>query len=188
MSSRRRRFSFRVELGPDALWDRLQDRDDVRESTERAPEPAPPYGAPVLASRTSPHCIELRRWAGSADAESPVVVVELEPEGPHWVVHASLEPAPSRRWTSVRRWISPAFGIALVVGVTAAILGNATALLWVAALFAFPAALVATPVWLASALWDRRSNADQADALRALVGEVFTPLALPGGDGPGPFR
>ncbi len=188
----RRTFSFRVELGADALWEHLCEHDEVRESDDPAPGPAPPTGAPFLAARIGPDHVRLRRWAGPADAASPIIVIELEEDERGCIVHGHLEAGYNRslRETkpNIRPYVAPATILVVVLVGAGLLLGGAPGLLLLPVLlvlFAIPAAAVMLPML---ALWNQQSHVIQTDALWGLVGEVFTPLALPEGDEPDPFR
>jgi len=190
--SEQRTFSFRVELGPDALWEHLRDRDDVRESDDPAPGPPPPHGAPFLLARTGPAQLRLRRWAGPADAASPIVVVELEEEGGGYAVHGHIESGNTRSLSDPRppwkRYAAPVAAVLVALSIGGAILGGgwaALALPVLLVLIGVPAGVVMLPMLM---MWNQQSRASQTEELWGLVGEVFTPLALPEGEEPGPFR
>jgi len=188
----RRTFSFRVELGPDALWEHLCAHDEVRASGDPAPGPSPPHGAPFLVARDGPRQLRLRRWAGPADSASPIVVVDLEEDERGCTVFGHIESGTSGLLVGARpqwkRYILPGVALLVTLSIGGAILGGgwaAIALPLLLLLFGVPAGAVMVPLLM---LWNQQSRATQTEALWGLVGEVFTPLALPEGEEPGPFR
>lgn len=179
MSKTPQTFSFRVALSPDALWAHLCARDDVRASSARAPDPAPPFGAPFLASREHDQTFRLRRWSGSADAPSPVVMLQVLPDGEYWRVEGKLAKSPTKL-----PWV---FATVMLVGVFAAVATlGAPVMWWFALLMGVPLIVIGLPIWWLSHRWNRRSNAVQTESLRGFVGQVFSPLALP--ESETPFR
>lgn len=188
----RRTFSFRVELPPDALWEHLCAHEEVRASDDPAPGPAPPHGAPFLVARNGHDQLRLRRWAGSADSSSPIVVVDLEEDPRGCTIYGHIEAGTAGSLVDSRpqwkRYILPGVALLVTLSVGGAILGGgwaAIALPLLLLLFAVPAGAVMVPLLM---LWNQQSQAMQTEALWGLVGEVFTPLALPEGEEPGPFR
>jgi hypothetical protein len=188
----RRTFSFRVDLGPDALWEHLCAHEDVRVSNDPAPGPPPPHGAAFLAARTASSEIRLRRWAGPADAASPIVVVDLVEGERGTEVRGRLVPGTTRSLgdtrSAWRRYALPTAAILTALGVGGAILGGgwaALALPLLLLLIGVPAGAVMIPLLV---MWNRQSREVQTEALWGVVGEVFTPLALPEAEDPGPFR
>lgn len=188
----RRTFSFRVDLGPDALWEHLCAHDDVRVSNDPAPGPPPPHGAAFLVARTAADELRLRRWAGPADAASPIVVVELVEQDRGTLVHGRLESGTTRSLVDTRpawrRYAIPAVAILAALGVGGAILGGgwaALALPLLLLLIGVPAGAVMVPLLV---MWNQQSREIQTEALWGVVGEVFTPLALPEAEDPSPFR
>ena len=192
VDSRRRTFSFRVDLGPDALWEHLCAHEEVRESDDPAPGPAPPHGAPFLVARTGPLQLRMRRWAGPADAASPIVVIELEEDPRGCLVHGRIEAGNTRALSHPRPlwkpYILPGAALLVALAVGGAILGGgwaALALPVLLLLIGVPAGAVMVPLLM---MWNHQSRLQQTEALWGLVGEVFTPLALPEGEDQGPFR
>lgn len=188
----RRTFSFRVELGSDALWEHLCAHDEVRASEDPAPGPAPPHAAPFLVARDGRDQLRLRRWAGPADSASPIVVVDIEEDERGSTVYGHIESGTSGSLVGGRpqwkRYLLPGVALLVTLSVGGAILGGgwaAIALPVLLLLFGLPAGAVMLPLLM---LWNQQSRAAQTEALWGLVGEVFTPLALPDGDEPGPFR
>lgn len=188
----RRSFALRVELGPDALWEHLCAHEDVRVSDEPAPGPPPPHGPAFLATRTGNAEIRLRRWAGPADEASPIVVMQLAEgdRGTHvegrWEAGTTRSLGDTR--SALRRYALPAGAILVALAVGGAILGGgwaALALPLLLLLIGVPAGAVMLPML---AIWNQQSRQMQTEALWGLVGEVLTPLALPEGEEPGPFR
>lgn len=188
----RRSFSMRVELPPDALWEHLCAHDEVRTCQEPAPGPAPPHGAPFLVARKGHDQLRLRRWAGPADSPSPIFIIDLEQDARGCTVHGHIEAGSSGSLTGSgprwKRYVLPGVALLVTLSVGGAILGGgwaAIALPLLLLLFGVPAGAVMVPMLL---LWNQQSRAAQTDALWGLLGEVFTPLALPEGEEPGPFR
>ncbi len=188
----RRTFSFRVELGPDALWEHLCAHKEVRASTDPAPGPSPPTGAPFLVARDGLEQLRVRLWAGPADSASPIFVVDLEEDERGCTVYGHLESGTTGSLLGGRpqwkRYLLPGAALLLTLSIGGAILGGgwaAIALPLLLLLFGVPAGAVMVPMLM---LWNQQSRAAQTEALWGLVGEVFTPLALPEGEEPGPFR
>ncbi len=191
-SKDRRTFTFRVELGPDALWEHLCAHDEVRASEDPAPAPAPPHAAPFLVAREGRDQLRLRRWAGPADSASPIVVVDLEEDERGCTVYGHIEPGTPGSLVASRpqwkRYVLPGAALLVTLSIGGAVLGGgwaAVALPLLLLLFGVPAGAVMVPMLM---LWNQQSRAVQTEALWGLVGEVFTPLALPEGEEPGPFR
>ncbi|MEM6291274.1 MAG: hypothetical protein AAGA54_08410 [Myxococcota bacterium] len=188
----RRNFSFRVALRADEVWELLCAREDVRISDEPAPAPPPPRGAPYLAARPRPDQFRLRRWAGDADAVSPVIVVDVDEDDRGCTVYGHFERGRSgslaESTTSYRKYIPPVAGILVALSIGGAVLGGwwaAILLPVLLVLFALPAGAVMVPMLM---LWNQQSRIEQTESLWGLVGKVFTPLALPEGEEPDPFR
>ena len=90
--------------------------------------------------------------------------------------------------TSYRKYIPPVAGILLALSIGGAVLGGwwaAILLPVLLVLFALPAGAVMVPMLM---LWNQQSRIEQTESLWGLVGKVFTPLALPEGEEPDPFR
>lgn len=188
----RRTFSFRVELGSDALWEHLCAHAEVRESEDPAPGPAPPHAPVFLVARQGRDQLRFRQWAGPADSASPIVVVDIEEDERGSTVYGHIESGTSGSLVDGRpqwkRYILPGAALLVTLSVGGAILGGgwaAIALPLLLLLFGLPAGAVMIPLLM---LWNQQSRAAQTEALWGLVGEVFTPLALPDGEEPGPFR
>ncbi|MGH1341775.1 MAG: hypothetical protein ACRBN8_09505 [Nannocystales bacterium] len=188
----RRTFSFRVELGSDALWEHLCAHEEVRASDDPAPGPSPPHGAPFLVARSGPDELRLRRWAGPADTPSPIVVVDLEDDERGCTVYGRIESGTPGSLVGTgphwKRYILPGVALLVTLSIGGAILGGgwaAIALPLLLLLFGVPAGAVMLPLLM---LWNQQSRATQTEALWGLIGEVFTPLALPEEEDPSPFR
>lgn len=188
-----RPLRFRVSADVDALWQRIVEDPDVRVSDDASPEPGPPHGAPLLASRRDARTIVVRHWSGPADAISPLLALHLSPRGDVVGVEAELQQPSTRampgevREGSVWHIAIPIVALAAIVVLAWAVAGSG--LLWalplLLLLFAIPSALVMLP---ALALWNAESRRTQREVLMAWVGRVFVPIALPPGDDDDPFR
>lgn len=189
----RRRFRFRVEGDADAVWARILADPAVREADDPAPEPAPPQGAAVLASRSG-NTIRVRHWSGTADAVSPVLVLRIDEAAGVARVEGHLEQpghAASFRALERPRRVWPILlptGVLVATGVLAYVVAG-SALLWtlplLLLLFAIPSSLVMLP---ALALWNAESRRVQREALVGWMGRTFVPIALPAADEDDPFR
>jgi hypothetical protein len=196
----RDRFSIRVSLTPDALWDRLVAHPKIRVAHEPAPEPAPPEGAPFLVARQSAHEVRLRHWAGPADAVSPVVVMELGPDGHGGtLVHGRFENRNlQRHLVDLPRlrdgggvWVAAGVGATVVsLALLASVLiGSPTSLVFSVLVllffFTIPTALVFVPGLL---IWNAEGRKRFIAPLWELVGELMTPIAQPEVSNDRPFR
>ncbi|MEM9459974.1 MAG: hypothetical protein AAGF11_37710 [Myxococcota bacterium] len=196
----RDRFSFRVSLHPDALWERILAHPRIRAAQHPAPDPPPPEGAPFLVARPTPHELRLRHWAGPADAVSPVVIMRLgHDEHGGTVVRGHFE----RRRQQDRlvelprlRRGGPALVVAAVaitvlsLALIAPVLIGSTANIVVAILillffFTIPTALVFVPGLL---IWNAEGRKRFTASLWELMGELMTPIALPRSTSDRPFR
>lgn len=194
---KREQFSLRIDLDEDALWQRLVEHPRIREADDPAPDPPPPQGERFLVGRESAHEIRLRHWAGPADAASPVVVLRLTRERGATRVEGRFT-WPARRAPLIsggtmdrRRRLGMLAAIASIV-VTIALMAPVaigTGTFHVIALLAFfcvPTALVFVPGLL---IWRSEVRKALVGPLWELVGELFTPLALPESEGrQAPFR
>ncbi len=197
-----REFDVRVDRTPDEVWRRLLAHPRVREANEPAPEPAPPNGAPFLIARASPTEIRIRHWAGPADAPCPVVVLNLERIGEATLVRGTFEsrrrqaplvrdgrPLPARRR---RRWAWAAVA-AIVLGIAIAapvVIGIAPihllSVLLLLVFFTVPTMLVFVPAVM---IWNGEVRKGFVGPTWELLGEIFTPIALPSAPGrDAPFR
>jgi hypothetical protein len=145
--------------------------------------------------------LRLRHWAGPADAVSPVIVMELESdERGGTVVYGRFDPRGRqqplvelpRLRPSARRWALAATltglgGAALLAPVLlGAPFEAVVSVLVLLVLFTVPTALVFVPGLL---IWQSEGRKRFVPALWELVGEVFTPIALPEAAGDeAPFR
>ncbi len=188
-----RRFAFRVADDDAAIWARIVADPRVRVSDAPAPEPAPPVGPTLLATK-SDGLVRVRHWAGPADAVSPVVVLQLDRDGEITKVSGRIEqPRHSQDFVAQgqrARWWMSALPVALlgIVGVLAYLVAG-SALLWalplLLLLFAVPSSMVMLP---ALALWNAEVRREQRRVLRDWVGQTFVPIALPAADDDDPFR
>jgi hypothetical protein len=196
----RDRFTIRVSLAPDALWDRLVAHPKIRVADEPAPEPAPPEGAPFLVARQSPHEVRLRHWAGPTDAVSPVVVLELGPDDHGGtLVRGRFENRNLQRHLVDLPRLRSGGGVWVAAGVSATVLslallasvliGSPTSLvlsvLVLLFFFTIPTALVFVPGLL---IWNAEGRKRFIAPLWELVGEVMTPIAQPALACDQPFR
>lgn len=196
----RDRFSFRVSLDPEALWERILAHPRVRAAQNPAPDPPPPDGAPFLVARSTRHELRLRHWAGPADAISPVVIMRLaDDEHGGTLVRGRFE----RRRQQDRlvelprlRRGGPALVIAAVaitvisLALVAPVLIGSTANIVVAILillvfFTIPTALVFVPGLL---IWNAEGRKRFTNSIWELIGELMTPIALPQSSSDRPFR
>ena len=177
-------FRFRVALDPEAVWERMLAHPKVRVAQEPAPEPPPPEGAPFLVARQSTHELRLRHWAGPADAASPVVIMQLGPDGHGGtVVRGRFENRNRQRHLvdlpRIRRggraWLLAGLGTTLL----------AIALLTPVLVGAAPNMIVSV---LALLIWNAEGRKRFIAPLWELVGELMTPIALPEVTGDRPFR
>lgn len=199
--AQRDRFDFRVELGPDELWERLLAHPRVREANDPAPDPPPPQGEPFLAARASRHEIRIRHWAGPADASCPVVVLELEEDGSRTIVRGRFRPrrrqaalVPNGEYSGRRRrpW-AYATVATIVLGIAMAapvLIGVAPihllSVLMLLLIFTVPTVLVFVPALM---IWNGEVRRGFVGPMWELLGEVFTPIALPEADSDDtPFR
>ncbi len=134
----------------------------------------------------------MRRWAGPADASSPIVVVDLEEDPRGCTVHGHIERGNTRSLTNTRpvwkTYAAPAAAVLVALSIGGAILGGgwaALALPVLLLLIGVPAGAVMLPMLM---VWNHQSRLAQTESLWGLVGEVFTPVALPAGEDPDPFR
>ncbi|MCX4242879.1 hypothetical protein [Paraliomyxa miuraensis] len=196
----RDRFRVRVALCPDALWDRVLAHPKVRVAHEPAPDPAPPEGAPFLAARQSPTELRLRHWAGPADATSPVIILELRPDGHGGtLVDGRFETRHRQRllvdFPRVRHggavWIGAGIVATLLslALLTPVLVGSPTrfvvSVVVLLFFFTIPTALVFIPGLL---IWNAEGRKQLTPPLWELVGELMTPIALPEIDTDRPFR
>ena len=194
---KREYFSLRIDLDADALWQRLLAHPRIREADDPAPDPPPPQGERFLVARESPHEIRLRHWAGPADAASPIVVLRLTPEAGATRIEGRFTWPPRRAplvtggTMNRRRRLGTVAAIASIVATIAlmAPVAIGTGTIHVIALLLFfcvPTALVFVPGLL---IWRSEVRKALVGPLWELVGEVFTPLALPESEGrQAPFR
>jgi hypothetical protein len=196
----RDRFSVRTELDAEALWRRLLSHPMVRAAVEPAPDPPPPEGAPFLLARQSDRELRLRHWAGPADAASPVIVLRIDPDGHGGtLVHGAFERRSTQRplldlprlrpggapWVVAGVLLS-VLGIALLTPVLAgAAMDTIVSVLVLSVLFTIPTALVFVPGLL---IWNAESRRGFIAPMWELMGEVFTPIALPEAHTDAPFR
>jgi hypothetical protein len=193
-------FAIRVSLGPEALWERVLAHPKVRVAEEPAPEPAPPDGAPFLAARQSEHELRLRHWAGPTDAVSPVVVMELRPDGHGGtLVRGRFEnPNLQRRLVDLPRlrvgagaWIGAGVGATvLALALLASVLiGQPTSLVFsvlvLLVFFTIPSALVFVPGLL---IWNAEGRKRFTPPLWELVGELMMPIEQAAVASDRPFR
>lgn len=193
-------FSIRVSLTPEGLWERVLAHPKVRAAHDPAPEPAPPDGRPFLVARQSPHELRLRHWAGPTDAVSPVVVLELRPDGHGGtLVRGRFENRTlQRRLVDLPRlrdgggpWIAAAVGatVLAVALLASALVGSPTSLVFsvLALLFFFtiPTALVFVPGLL---IWNAEGRKRFTTPLWELVGELMMPIEQPALASDRPFR
>ncbi|MCA9650275.1 MAG: hypothetical protein H6712_14820 [Myxococcales bacterium] len=193
-------FRFRVALDPEAVWERMLAHPKVRVAQEPAPEPPPPEGAPFLVARQSTHELRLRHWAGPADAASPVVIMQLGPDGHGGtVVRGRFENRNRQRHLvdlpRIRRggraWLLAGLGTTLlaIALLTPVLVGAApnmiVSVLALLIFFTLPTALVFVPGLL---IWNAEGRKRFIAPLWELVGELMTPIALPEVTGDRPFR
>jgi hypothetical protein len=193
-------FAIRVSLGPEALWERMLAHPKVRVADEPAPEPAPPDGAPFLAARQSEHELRLRHWAGPTDAVSPVVVMELFPDGHGGtLVRGRFENRNlQRRLVDLPRlrdgagmWIGAGVGATvLALALLASVLiGQPTSLVFsvlvLLVFFTIPSALVFVPGLL---IWNAEGRKRFTPPLWELVGELMMPIEQAAVASDRPFR
>jgi hypothetical protein len=193
-------FAIRVSLEPEALWERVLAHPKVREAHEPAPEPAPPDGAPFLAARQSEHELRLRHWAGPTDAVSPVVVMELRPDGHGGtLVRGRFENRNlQRRLVDLPRlrvgagaWIGAGVGATvLALALLASVLiGEPTSLVFsvlvLLIFFTIPSALVFVPGLL---IWNAEGRKRFTPPLWELVGELMMPIEQAAVASDRPFR
>jgi len=193
-------FSIRVSLSPEALWDRLLAHPKVRAADDPAPEPPPPEGKPFLAARQSPHELRLRHWAGPTDAVSPVVIMDLRPDGHGGtLVRGRFENRNvQRRLVDLPRlregggfWIAAGVGATVlsVAMLASMLIGSPTSLVFsvLALLFFFtiPTALVFVPGLL---IWNAEGRKRFTTPLWELVGELMMPIERPALASDRPFR
>lgn len=196
----RDRFSFRVSLDPDALWERILAHPRIRAAQHPAPDPPPPEGPPFLVARRTPHVLRLRHWAGPADAVSPVVVMQLaRDEHGGTLVQGRFEQRHQQgrlvELPRLRRGGSALVvaGVAITVlslALIAPVLIGSTANIVVAILillffFMLPTALVFVPGLL---IWNAEGRKRFTASLWELLGELMTPIALPRSTSDRPFR
>ena len=193
MSERRfKHFEVRIEETPDELWARLLAHPKVRESVLPAPSPEPPEGEPFLIARASPSEIRLRHWAGPADAACPVLRLSMQRKDGvthvrgRFVAHRRVAPlvetgkAQFARQQRSKAWLSVAVVmiaisavLAMIAGVSAVHLLTALLLLIV---FSVPSALIFIPAVM---IWNGEVRKGFVAPTWELLGEVFTPIALP---------
>lgn len=193
-------FSIRIDLDPDALWQRLLAHPKIRAADHPAPDPAPPEGPPFLLARQSRRELRLRHWAGPADAASPVIVMRLHPDGRGGtLVQGSFEKRSTQRplvdLPRLRPGGGPWVGAAMVCAVLAvalltpvlagAAIETVVSVLVLLVLFTIPTALVFVPGLL---IWNAESRKRFISPLWEVVGEVFAPIALPDASMAAPFR
>lgn len=193
-------FAIRVSLGPEALWERVLAHPRVRAAHEPAPEPPPPEGKPFLAARQSAHELRLRHWAGPTDAVSPVVVLELRPDGHGGtLVRGRFENRNlQRRLVDLPRlrrgagyWIGAGVGatvIALAL-LASVLIGQPTSLMFSVLVllffFTIPTALVFVPGLL---IWNAEGRQRFTTPLWELVGELMMPVEQAAVASDRPFR
>lgn len=193
-------FAIRVSLGPEALWERVLAHPRVRAAHEPAPEPPPPEGKPFLAARQSAHELRLRHWAGPTDAVSPVVVLELRPDGHGGtLVRGRFENRNlQRRLVDLPRlrsgagyWIGAGVGatvIALAL-LASVLIGQPTSLVFSVLVllffFTIPTALVFVPGLL---IWNAEGRQRFTTPLWELVGELMMPIEQAAVASDRPFR
>lgn len=200
LGATRDRFRLRVALSPEALWDRVVAHPKVRVAHEPGPEPPPPEGAPFLAARQSPRELRLRHWAGPADAASPVVIMELGPDGHGGTLvegrfenrhrQGHLVDLPRLRrggglWVAAgvaATVLSMALLAPVLIGSPANIVVSVLVLLF---FFIIPTALVFVPGLL---IWNAEGRKQFIPPLWELVGELMMPIALPEACTDRPFR
>ncbi|MEM6989819.1 MAG: hypothetical protein AAF721_04965 [Myxococcota bacterium] len=199
--AKRNGFDIRVELTPDEIWERLLRNPRVRESNDPAPEPEPPQGAPFLVARVSETEIRLRHWAGPADAPCPVVHLDLSPLQQGTAVSGTFRPRRTQRALAelgpavrrpANRW-AWAMVATLVLGIAMAapvLIGvgpiHLMSVLMLLLFFTVPTALVFVPAVM---IWNGEVRKGFVGPTWELLGEVFTPIALPSADGrEAPFR
>jgi hypothetical protein len=195
-----RRFVVRTSLDEDQLWQLLLAHHKVRVADDPAPEPAPPEGKPFLIARQSDRELRLRHWSGPADAPSPVIVMRLEPDGRGGtIVRGSFEPRSRRsRLLDLPRlrpgglpWVIAAvlcsvIAIALLTPVlVGAAIDTVVSVLVLLVLFTVPTALVFVPGLL---IWNAEGRKQFIPPLWEVIGEVFSPIALPESAAEAPFR
>lgn len=196
----RDRFSFRVALDADAVWERLIAHPKVRVAEDPAPDPAPPDGAPFLVARQSKNELRLRHWAGPADATSPVVIMRLGPDGHGGTLvrgrfqnrnrQRHLVDLPRLR-SGGRQLIAAGIGTTvLAIAILAPMLVGSAQSMIVSVLvllifFTLPTALVFVPGLL---IWNAEGRKHFIGPLWELVGELMTPIALPESTADRPFR
>jgi hypothetical protein len=153
-----------------------------------------------LVARQSPHELRLRHWAGPTDAVSPVVVLELRPDGHGGtLVRGRFENRTlQRRLVDLPRlrdgggpWIAAAVGatVLAVALLASALVGSPTSLVFsvLALLFFFtiPTALVFVPGLL---IWNAEGRKRFTTPLWELVGELMMPIEQPALASDRPFR
>jgi hypothetical protein len=193
-------FSIRVTLTPEGLWERLLTHPRVRVAHDPAPEPPPPEGKPFLVARQSPNAERLRHWAGPTDAVSPVVIMELRPDGHGGtLVQGRFENRNlQRRLVDLPRlragggaWIAAGVGAtviavallaSLLIGSPASLVFSVLALLF---FFTIPTALVFVPGLL---IWNAEGRKRFTTPLWELVGELMMPIEQAAVASNQPFR
>jgi hypothetical protein len=193
--AKRDRFSVRLGLSADEVWQRLLEHTAIRESNDPCPSPPPPSGAPFLVQRVDDSEIRIRHWAGPADATSPIVTLYLEScdrgcevEG-QFATPSSNGPLvrrPGKR--RVARIAIPATLLIAALGVAYVVFGGTASLALVpllAVLFIVPTGVVMFPML---SLWNASMRQTQTEALWGVLGELFAPLALPAAEHDAPFR
>lgn len=196
----RESFSICVSLTPDALWERLLEHPRVRASLEPGPEPAPPEGAPFLVARQSPGELRLRHWAGPADAVSPVVVMELGPDGHGGtLVRGRFENRNLQRHLVDLPRVRDGGGVWIAAGAAATLLSLVLlavmltgspmnlvfSVLVLLFFFTIPTALVFVPGLL---IWNAEGRKRFIAPLWEVLGELMVPIAQPGVANDRPFR
>ena len=193
-------FAIRVSLTPESLWERVLAHPKVRAAEDPAPEPPPPEGRPFLAARQSTHELRLRHWAGPTDAVSPVVVMELRPDGHGGTLvngrfenrnlQRALVDLPRLR-DGAGYWIAAGVGATvLALALLASVLiGQPTSLafsvLVLLFFFTIPTALVFVPGLL---IWNAEGRRRFTTPLWELVGELMMPIEQAAVASDRPFR
>ncbi len=196
----REQFSICVSLSPEALWERLLAHPKIRAAHDPAPEPAPPEGAPFLAAKQSRCELRLRHWAGPADAVSPVVVMELGPDGQGGTrVRGRFENRNlQRHLVDLPRlrgggglWIAAGVGATVVsmALLASALIGSPASLVFSVLVllffFTIPTALVFVPGLL---IWNAEGRKLFVAPLWEVIGELMIPIAQPNVANQRPFR
>jgi hypothetical protein len=196
----RDRFVVRTALSADEVWARLLAHAKVREANDPAPTPSPPTGAPFLLARRSADQLRLRHWAGPADAVSPVVVLDLtqddrggtivsghfDPRGRQQPLVELPRVRPDARKWALAGLVATVTGAALITPVLlGASVQTIVSVLVLLVLFSVPTALVFVPGLL---IWQSEGAKRFVPPLWELIGEVFTPIALPEAGCDAPFR